>query len=355
MMQLSIYWSNIARNIQPYVPGEQPKDRQYIKLNTNENPYPPSERVIQAMKKAADENLRLYPDPECYELREALANHFNLGIDNVYIGNGSDELLAFSFMAFFNPDKPILFPDVTYTFYPVYANLFNIKYQTIKLDNQFSIPIDLFLRENGGIIFPNPNAPTGKDISLESIRKILENNKDVVVIIDEAYIDFGGESAAILVKDYPNLLVVRTFSKSHSLAGLRVGFVLGNEKLIEGISRIKNSINSYTIDRIAMAGAIEAVKDYNYFKEIGEKIINTRERVTEKLREIGFNVVDSKANFVFISHPEASAAEIFSKLRDRGILVRYFNKPRIENYLRVTIGTDVQMDCFLKELKDIVK
>ncbi|HHW31185.1 MAG TPA: histidinol-phosphate transaminase [Clostridiaceae bacterium] len=350
---MSIYWSNVVKNINPYIPGEQPKDRKYIKLNTNENPYPPSERVIQAMKDAANSDIRLYPDPECYELREVIASYFNLNIENVYAGNGSDELLAFSFLAFFNPDRPILFPDVTYTFYPVYADLFNIKYETVRLDEEFSIPVELFFRENGGIIFPNPNAPTGKDISIESIKKILDYNKNVVVIIDEAYVDFGAESTVELIKNYPNLLIIRTFSKSHSLAGLRIGFALGNEELIQGLSRIKNSINSYTIDRIAMAGAMEAIKDYEYFKSTSRKIINTRERIIVKLKELGFNVVDSKANFVFISHPVIPAVDIFNKLKERGILVRYFNKPRIDNYLRVTIGTDEQMDCFLEEVKNI--
>jgi histidinol-phosphate aminotransferase len=352
---LSIYWSNITRNICPYTPGEQPKDKEYIKLNTNENPYPPSHRVIQAMKNAANRDIRLYPDPESYELREAIASFFNLDTKNIYVGNGSDELLAFSFMAFFNPGRPILFPDITYTFYPVYADLYNINYENIMLDKEFNIPVEAFFKENGGIIFPNPNAPTGKDIPLDSIRQILEQNRDVVVIVDEAYIDFGGESAVGLINSYPNLLVIRTLSKSHSLAGLRVGFALGNEELIQGISRIKNSINSYTIDRIAMAGAIEAIRDYEYFNEISRKIINTRERINIELRELEFDVVDSKANFVFISHPTISALEIFKKLREKGILVRHFNKPRIDNYLRVSIGTDEDMDCFIERLKVIIK
>lgn len=350
---MSKYWSEIVKHIEPYVPGEQPKDRRYIKLNTNENPYPPSPKVINAIQEASNESLRLYPDPCCDALRSAIGKYFGLEKKQVFVGNGSDELLAFSFIAYFNPGNPILFPDITYSFYPVYSNLFNIDYITIPLDEEFEIPIRGFLRENGGIIIPNPNAPTGKCLSINSVKKILDGNMESVVIIDEAYIDFGGESSARLVKEYPNLLVIQTLSKSRSLAGLRVGFALGHEDLIEGIDRVKNSINSYTLDRLAIAGALAAIEDEAYFKETSKRIIITREQTSRELKKIGFKVIESKANFIFISHPLFPAKDIFQNLRDRGILVRYFNKPRIDNFLRVTIGTDEEMREFLKAVKEI--
>ena len=352
---MSIYWSETLKGIEPYVPGEQPGDKKYIKLNTNENPYPPSPRVIEKIREAADGRIRLYPDPEFEELRNTLAEYHNLDKSQVYAGNGSDELLAFSFLAFFNPGgPPVLFPDITYSFYPVYSNLFRINCRPIPLDESFNIPEEQFRVENGGIIFPNPNAPTGKYLPVELIDKILRQNRQSVVIVDEAYIDFGGESAARYIGEHPNLLIVRTLSKSHSLAGMRVGYVLGHKELIEGMARIKNSVNSYTLDRIALAAAVEAIKDTAYFQETRRKIINTRERVSAKLKEMGFNVVDSKANFVFAAHPLVPACDIFRKLREEGILVRHFNKPRIDNYLRVSIGTDEEMDCFLKEAGRIV-
>ncbi len=352
---MSKYWSKLARKTVPYVPGEQPKDKKYIKLNTNENPYPPSPRVLEAIKEAADDDLKLYPDPSCDKLKLAIADYYNLKKDQVFVGNGSDEVLAFAFMAFFDPNNPILFPDITYSFYPVYANIFNIEYSAIDLDEDFSLPIDAFSPKNGGVIIPNPNAPTGKAISLESIEKILEENINQVVIIDEAYIDFGGESAIKLINKYPNLLVVQTLSKSRALAGLRVGFALGQEHLIEGLERIKNSFNSYTIDRLALTGAIESIKDDKYFEEMRSKVIATRDRISEELRQIGFDVVDSKANFIFISPPNIKAEELFNQLKEKGILIRFFNKPRINNYLRVSIGTDEEMDGFIKAVKEIIK
>lgn len=351
---MSKYWSERVKSLEPYVPGEQPKDRKYIKLNTNENPYPPSPAVINAIKGACGEGLKLYPDPECGELKEAIAEYYHVKKEQVFVGNGSDEILAFSFMAFFNPGKPILFPDITYSFYPVYCKMFDIDYETVPLDGSFNLPVEEFCRKNGGIIFPNPNAPTSIYLPLEEIRKILESNPDVPVIIDEAYIDFGGESAVSLIESFPNLLVIQTFSKSRSLAGLRVGFALGSTDMIEGLDRVKNSFNSYTLDRLAIAGAIEAIKDREYFLTTRQRIMNTRDRTTVSFRKIGFKVLDSRANFVFISHDRFPAGSIFEQLRERGILVRYFNKPGIDNYLRVTIGSDEEMDCLLGALEEIV-
>ncbi len=350
---MSKYWSEIAKKIDPYVPGEQPQDKKYIKLNTNESPYPPSPKVIEAIRKAANEDLRLYPDPECDKLREAIAQSSGLKKEQVFVGNGSDEVLAFSYMAFFTSKKPILFPDITYSFYPVYSKLFGIDYVPVPLDEEFNIPVEAFLKDNGGIIISNPKAPTAKFMALEEIERILKNNMEQVVIIDEAYIDFGGESAVCLIDKYPNLLVIQTLSKSRCLAGLRIGFALGNVELIEGINRIKNSFNSYTVDRLALAGAIEAIKDEEYFKEVTQKVINTRETTILRLKEIGFSVIDSKANFVFITHPSVKAELIYSMLKEKGILVRYFKKPRIDNYLRVSIGTDEEMESFIKAIKEI--
>lgn len=347
---MSRYWSTTVKKIKPYTPGEQPKDRKYIKLNTNENPYPPSPKVIEAIKSSADETLRLYPDPDCNELRQTIAAYCKLKKEQVFIGNGSDELLAFSFPAFFEPaGLPILFAEITYSFYPVYAALFNTAYRLIEVDEEFNIPVEGYYQKNGGIIIANPNAPTGKGISGESIENILQRNADSVVIIDEAYVDFGGQSSVELINNYPNLLIIKTLSKSHSLAGLRVGYALGNEDLISGIIRIKDSINSYTVDRLALAGAREAIRDDAYFQETRSKIIKSRERVSGRLREMGFKVIPSRANFIFISNErQCPGRELFQRLREKGILVRYFDKPKIDNFIRVTIGTDAEMDRFLE-------
>lgn len=350
---MSKYWSDKVKNLKPYIPGEQPKDKKYIKLNTNENPYPPSSKVIKAIREAANSDLKLYPDPEAEVLRNTIANYYGLAKDEVFIGNGSDEVLGFSFMAFFNPGKPILFPDISYSFYKVYANLFDIDYNLISLDEDFNIPLYEFSKKNGGVVIPNPNAPTAKYIELEKVKKLVQSNMDSVVIIDEAYIDFGGESSVKLIKDYPNLLVVQTLSKSRSLAGLRVGFAMGNKELITALNMVKNSINSYTIDRIALTGANAAFLDNNYFEDTRKRIIATRERTVGNLKKIGFKVLDSKANFIFISHPKIYGAVLFKELRDRGILVRYFKDNRIDNYLRVSIGTDGEMDKFIETLKEI--
>ncbi|HOC59646.1 MAG TPA: histidinol-phosphate transaminase [Smithellaceae bacterium] len=348
------FWSQTIKNITPYVPGEQPKDRQYIKLNTNENPYPPSPKALDAIRRATDETLRLYPDPDGKELRNDIAHRFDLKKNNVYIGNGSDELLAFCFPAFFEPTgQPVLFADITYSFYPVYAAFFQIPYQLIPVDDEFNIPLEGYFQDNGGIIVANPNAPSGKGVALEDIEVILQHNESHVVILDEAYVDFGGRTAAGLIDRYPNLLVIRTLSKSHALAGLRVGFILGNEELIEGIIRVKDSINSYTVDRLAQAGALQALQDDAYFQETRRKIINTRERISEELKKMGCRVIPSEANFIFISHPHRPGRELFLRLREKGILVRYFDKPKIDNFLRVSIGTDEEMDCFLAALNEI--
>ena len=351
---MSRFWSQTTKNIKPYVPGEQPKDRKYIKLNTNENPYPPSPRVLEAIRLAADETLRLYPDPSGDTLRDAIASSFGLARENVYIGNGSDELLAFCFPAFFEPEGlPILFADITYSFYPVYAQLFRIPYRLAPLDAQFNLSVEDYLQENGGILIANPNAPTGMGAPLESIEKILRYNENNVVVLDEAYVDFGGESSVGLIARFPNLLVVRTLSKSYSLAGLRVGFALGGKELIEGIIRVKDSVNSYTVDRLAQAGAREAIRDDAYFQEIKSKIVRTRNRVASRLENFGFRVLPSQANFLFVSHPQTPARILFQKLREQGILVRFFDKPGIDNFLRVSIGTDGEMDLFLKAVARI--
>jgi len=353
---MSQFWSSTVKNIQPYVPGEQPKDRKYIKLNTNENPYPPSSKTIEAIRLAAGDALRLYPDPSCDELRDTIAAHFNLKRENVFIGNGSDELLAFAFPAFFEPaGKPVLFADVTYSFYPVYADFFKTPYRLIEVDEKLDVPVEGYFQENGGILIANPNAPTGKGLDISIIEKILQGNAKSVVILDEAYIDFGGQSAVGLIAQYPNLLIIRTLSKSYSLAGLRVGFAMGSEELIEGLARVKDSINSYTVDRLAQVGAREAMKDDAYFQETRSRIIQTRERVSGRLTETGFNVLPSQANFIFVGHSRCPGRTLFRELRERGILVRYFDKPKIDNYLRVTIGTDEEMDRFLEVITDICK
>jgi histidinol-phosphate aminotransferase len=351
---MSKYWNNKVRELEPYVPGEQPKDKKYIKLNTNENPYPPSKRVMEVMKNAVNGDLKLYPDPTCSELIDELADYYSLEKDQIFIGNGSDEVLAFSFMAFFSKDRKILFPDISYSFYPVYAQLLDLNYELVKLDENFNVSLEEFKKENGGVIIPNPNAPTAKYIHIEELKKLVEANKDSVVIIDEAYIDFGGESMIKFINEYDNLLVIQTLSKSRALAGLRVGFAFGHKDLIEGLNRIKNSINSYTIDRVAISGAAEAIRDEEYFQEITKKIISTREKTVEDLESLGFMVLESKANFVFASHKEVQGKVLYEKLKDNGVLVRYFNKERIDNFLRISIGTDDEMAVLLDKLKIIL-
>lgn len=350
---MSKFWNETVNKIEPYVPGEQPRDKKYVKLNTNENPYPPSKKVLEAVKNSANEDLRLYSDPLCTELNETIANFYGLDKDNIFLGNGSDEVLAFSFMTFFSKNKTILFPDISYSFYPVYAEFFGLNYKMVPLDEEFNIPLEELKKENGGVILPNPNAPTGKYIDTDKLKELLEANKDTVVIIDEAYIDFGGESMVKYIKDYKNLLVVQTFSKSRSLAGARIGFALGDKELIEGLNRAKNSINSYTIDRVALNAGKAAIEDKEYFEETRNKIIKTRENVIKTLREMGFKVLDSKANFVFASHKDFEGQYLYEELRNRGVLVRFFNKDRINKFLRITIGTDEEMNVLIEKLKEI--
>ena len=356
---MSEYWNNRTKNISPYIPGEQPKDRQFIKLNTNENPYPPSPEVIKAVQRAADDNLRLYPDPECTEFREAAAARYGVDPRQVFAGNGSDEILAFAFGAFFESGRApqILFPDITYSFYPVYACLWDIPYSLIPLKDDFTVNIKDFLKPCGGVVISNPNAPTGIALPLDdilSLAEFLEKQKKVL-IVDEAYIAFGAQSAVEQINKYPNLLTVHTLSKSASLAGLRAGFAIGNEKLIEGLRRVRDSFNSYTVDRLALAGAAAAVADSRYYDEINSKVISVREHVTEKLRILDFTVLPSKANFIFIKHSNMGGGVLFSALREKGILVRHFNKERIADFLRVSIGTYEQMDNFIKICKDITE
>jgi len=349
------YWSKLAQGIEPYVPGEQPRDKKYIKLNTNENPYGPSPRVLEAIKNETDDGLRLYPDPTCDMLISAAAESYGVKKEQIFAGNGSDEVLAFSFMAFFDPDRTIVFPNITYSFYPVYASLFKLNYVTTPLDDEFNIPAEQLMNSSGGIIIANPNAPTGKALPLSAICKVIEGNPDTVVIVDEAYIDFGGESAVSLIDKYPNLLVIHTFSKSRSLAGMRIGFAFGDKELIKALDSVKNSFNSYTLDRLAIAAGTMALRDNQYYKDVINKIIATRERFIQELRNRDFLVVDSAANFIFACHASVSGEKIFKELRNRGILVRYFKKPQIDNYVRISIGTDSEMASVIKALDQILK
>jgi histidinol-phosphate aminotransferase len=363
---MSAYWSCLTRRLVPYVPGEQPRDRKFVKLNTNENPYPPSPLVIEAIQKAADYTLRLYPDPACTEFREAVAARYGVRASQVFAGNGSDEILAFAFAAFFDAASggdPILFPDITYSFYPVYADLWALPYRTIPLREDYSIDTGPYLGKSGGIVFPNPNAPTGTAISLEEVKKIAEaaeRNKRVL-LVDEAYIAFAdGEdmtTALPLIGEFPNLLVIRTLSKEAALAGLRAGFAIGRGELIDGLCRIRDSFNSYTLDRLALAGAAAAVNDSSYYDEINRKVIATRGRVSAGLQAMGFRVLPSQANFIFAAPPASgkSGQEFFTALRERGFLVRHFNKPRIAGFLRISMGTDEDMNAFLEACGEIIR
>ena len=349
------FWSDRIQSLVPYVPGEQPKDRVFIKLNSNENPYPPSPRAVEAIRSAANENLRLYPDPESTELRKAIAKFHGVKPEQVFCGNGSDEVLGLSFYAFFTPGKKILFPDITYSFYPVYAQLFHLDFEEIPLNDDFTLPVERFMGGIGGAVICNPNAPTGKTLPLSDIRRILEANPDVVIMVDEAYAEFGAESAVSLLDEYPNLLTIHTMSKSRSLAGARLGYALGSPNLIAGVNCVKNSFNSFPIDRLAMAGGTAAMEDVEYFDQTRHKVMATRERTTAALRELGFFVHDSNTNFIFVTHPRQAANDLQQALRDRGILVRRFARPRISNFLRITIGTDEEMDALLAACTDILK
>jgi histidinol-phosphate aminotransferase len=347
------YWNSRIRSLSPYVPGEQPRDGRFIKLNTNENPYPPSPAVIAAIRRAADERLRLYPDPLCTEFREAAAARYGVRPGQVFPGNGSDEVLAFAFGAFFESPGaagtlPVLFPDISYSFYPVYAALWNIPYKNPPLTEDFSIRPEDYYVPSGGVILPNPNAPTGRSLSAEAVLGMVRARNERLVIIDEAYAAFGAESVVPFVDSCPNLLTVHTLSKAASLAGLRVGFAIGNEDLIQGLCRIRDSFNSYTLDALALAGAAAALSDFSYYDGVNRRISATRERVSAALSALGFEVIPSRANFVFIRHPRRGGGELAAALRERGILVRRFDKPRIADYLRVSMGTDADMDVFLK-------
>ena len=348
-------WEENVRRVEPYVAGEQPRKPGIIKLNTNENPYPPSPKVEEAAGRMETEKLRLYPDMNAEKLVNALADTYKVKPEQIFVGVGSDDVLAMAFMTFFNGKKHILFPDITYSFYDVWAELYRIPYKTCALDENWHICPEDYRQPNGGIIFPNPNAPTGVFESLEVVEEIIAANRDVVVIVDEAYVDFGGQSALPLLEKYDNLLVVQTFSKSRAMAGLRIGFCIGNEKLISYLNDVKFSFNSYTMNLPAQVLGVEAVRDDAYFKETTAKIIATRERVKKELKELGFRFPDSRANFIFASHEKVPAEELFQALREVDIYVRHWNKPRISNSLRITVGTDEQMDRLTDFLRNYLR
>ncbi|MCX9154859.1 histidinol-phosphate transaminase [Niveibacterium sp. 24ML] len=352
---MSRFWSDVVKGLTPYVPGEQPKLANLVKLNTNENPYGPSPKALAAIAAEASDALRLYPDPNADRLKSAIASYHGIRPAQVFVGNGSDEVLAHVFMALLKHPAPLLFPDISYSFYPVYCGLYEIEAGIVPLDANYEIRVDDYIgRANGGIIFPNPNAPTGRLLALSEIERLLQHNTGSVVVVDEAYVDFGGESAIALIDRYPNLLVVQTLSKSRSLAGLRVGFAAGHPELIEALERVKNSFNSYPLDRLAIAGAVAAYEDEEYFQACCAKVVASRERLNDALAELGFKVLPSAANFVFAQHPQHDAAELARQLRERSIIVRHFRQPRIDQFLRITIGTDAQCDALIDALKEIV-
>ena len=348
-------WEANIRKVVPYVPGDQPGGDKLIKLNTNENPYPPAPGAIRALRELETDRLRKYPDPAASMLVEALAGYYGVGSDQVFVGVGSDDVIAMSFLTFFNSDKPVLFPDITYSFYKVWADLYRIPYDTPALDGDFNIIPEDYEKENGGVIFPNPNAPTGIYMPLEQVEGILKANQDVVVIVDEAYIDFGGTSALPLTEKYENLLVVQTFSKSRAMAGMRIGFAVGHPDLIRALSDVKYSYNSYTMNLPSQILGAEAVKDQVYFQEITSRIIATRERAKERLGALGFTFPDSMTNFLFVTHERASARELFAALKREQIYVRYFDQPRLDNSLRITIGTDGEMEALYAFLENYLK
>ena len=352
---MSQYWSAVVHGLTPYVPGEQPRLANLVKLNTNENPYPPSPKVLEAVRAEAGDSLRLYPDPGSDRLRAGIAALHGVSADQVFVGNGSDEVLAHAFMALLKHEQPILFPDITYSFYPVYCGLYEVAYRTIPLTQAFEIKLDEYRVPNGGIIFPNPNAPTGRVLALDEIERLLAGNPDSVVVIDEAYIDFGGESAVGLVARYPQLLVTRTLSKSHALAGLRVGYAIGQAPLIDALNRVKDSFNSYPLDRFAQAGALASIEDRTYVEGICAKVVASRSGLVSDLEHLGFEVLPSAANFIFVRHPAHEGAALTAALRERGIIVRHFRTPaRIAPFLRITIGTDAQCKALVDALKAIV-
>ena len=348
-------WENNIRRVVPYVPGEQPKLKDIVKLNTNENPYPPSPKVTEALEVLDTADLRLYPDPSCEVLVHAIAAYYGLSDEQVFVGVGSDDVLAMAFMTCFNSEKPLLFPDITYSFYDVWADMLRIPYEQIPLTEDFTIRKEDYYRENGGIIFPNPNAPTGVELGQNDIEDIVSHNPDSIVIVDEAYVDFGAVSALPLIEKYDNVLVVQTFSKSRSLAGMRIGFAMGSKKLIAYINAVKYSFNSYTMDRTALAAGTASIEDKTYFEQSTAKVIAVREWTKEQLKKLGFVFGDSKANFIFAAHPKYPAKELFAALREAHIIVRYFDKPRIDNYLRITIGTQEEMQRLIAFLATYCK
>jgi histidinol-phosphate aminotransferase len=353
---LSRYWSDIVHRLTPYVPGEQPALAHPVKMNANENPYPPSPRVLEAIRQELGEtaeSLRRYPDSTARKLRETVAAHHGIRADQVFAGNGSDEVLALTFQALLKHDKPILFPDITYSFYPTYARLFEVEYRTIPVDDAFAIRVDDYASPNGGVLLPNPNAPTGHPLPLSEIERLVAQHRDSVVVIDEAYVDFGAQSAIALIDRYPNLLVVHTVSKSRSLAGMRVGFAFGHPDLIDALNRVKDSFNSYPLDRLAQVAAIAAYQDDKWFRDRCAKVIASRERLSAGLTALGFKVVPSGANFVFARHEGYDAATLTARLKDKQIFVRHFKAPRIDQHLRISIGTDAECDALLAALEDV--
>lgn len=348
---MSKFWSPFVKELVPYVPGEQPKLAKLVKLNTNENPYGPSPKVVAAIQAELNDTLRLYPDPNADRLKQTIAEYHGVKTAQVFVGNGSDEVLAHAFHALFQHGKPLLFPDVTYSFYPVYCGLYGIEFEALPLDEQFQIRVEDYARPNGGIIFPNPNAPTGCLLPLEAIERLLKASPDSVVLVDEAYVDFGGETAISLVNRYPNLLVAQTLSKSRSLAGLRVGFAVGHEDLIEALERVKNSFNSYPLDRLALAGAVASFEDQAYFEQTCNAVIHSREKLVAELNTLGFDVLPSAANFIFARHPQRDGAELAAALREEGVIVRHFKQQRINQFLRISIGTEEQNQALIDALR----
>ncbi|MCM1114784.1 MAG: histidinol-phosphate transaminase [Clostridium sp.] len=347
-------WTENLRKIEPYVPGEQSSDKNIVKLNANENPYPPSPKVQEALNSFSAGELKKYPDANASKLKNALAQYYNVKAENVFVGNGSDDVIAIAFQALFNSSKPIVYPDLTYSFYPVWCSLFNIPYKTYPVDESFRINPEDYKEANGGVVIPNPNAPTSICEGLDFVEKIMSYNNDSVVIIDEAYVDFGGTSAVPLISKYENLLITGTFSKSRSLAGLRLGFAVGSKKLIDVMEAVKNSYNSYTVDALAIEAGTASILDDAYFKATCGKIINTRERITNEMRKLGFSVLDSGANFIFATHNDMSMKDMFEHLKTKKVYIRYFNLPRIRNYVRISIGTDAEMDILLTEIKEFI-
>ena len=351
---MSKFWNPLLQELDPYIPGEQPRDQQYIKLNTNECPYPPSPKALKAIEAAGGADLRLYSDPGCQALKEAVADFYAVDTHNVFVGNGSDEVLGHVFHGLLKHDKPLLYPDLSYGFYPIYKLLYEIEATEIPLREDFSLNTDDYQIDNGGIIFANPNAPTGLAVGLKAIESLLQHNTESVVVVDEAYVDFGGESAVQLTKEYPNLLVVQTFSKSRALAGLRVGIAIGDKGLVEGLERIKGSFHPYTLGRMELAGAAASMRDREHLEMNCKKVMATREASADQLRDIGFSVLPSSTNFLFARPPNGNAEEIYLKLKAQGILVRHFSKPRISEYLRISIGTDQEMSVLMQKLQAIL-